>query len=203
MPRHHLEAGFLADVIYQFRINLLLTDPQVWRRIQVRADATFWDLHVAIQDAMGWLDCHLHDFTVDEGSKGTSKIGIPDPDGELQIAPGWRRKLKRYCTFPGVRLLYEYDYGDSWLHAVLLEAIALAEPGVRYPRCVAGEWKCPPEDCGGPPGFAEFLAVIADPDHEEHDETLTWVGGSYDPADFDPTAVRFDDPRERLLDAMG
>jgi hypothetical protein len=100
-------------------------------------------------------------------------------------------------------MLYEYDYGDQWLHAVLLEAIALAEPGVRYPRCLAGERKCPPEDCGGPPGCAEFLAVIADPDHEEHDETLSWVGGSYDPADFDPAAVRFDDPRERLLDAMG
>jgi len=203
MPHHHCEEGSMTDVIFQFRINLLETDPQVWRRIQVPADATFWDLHVAIQDAMGWLDCHLHDFTVDEGRKGRSQIGIPDPDGELQVVPGWRRKLRRYCKYPGVRILYAYDYGDSWLHAVLLEAIALAEPGVRYPRCVAGERKCPPEDCGGPPGFAEFLAVIADPDHEEHDGMLTWVGGSYDPADFDPAAVRFDDPRERLLEAMG
>ena len=193
----------MTDVIFQFRINLLETDPQVWRRIQVGADATFWDLHVAIQDAMGWLDYHLHDFTVDEGRNGASKIGIPDPDGELEIAPGWRRKLSRYCKYPGVRMLYEYDYGDQWLHSVLLEAIALAEPGVRYPRCVAGERKCPPEDCGGPPGFVEFLTVIADPDHEEHHETLTWAGGSYDPADFDPAAVRFDDPRERFLNAMG
>ncbi len=202
MPCRHVEEDAMTDVIFQFRIDLLGLDPPIWRRIQLRADATFWDLHVAIQDAMGWLDYHLHDFIVDEGSKGRSKIGIPDPDGELDIAPGWRRRLRRYCKYPGFRMLYEYDYGDQWLHAVLLEAIALAEPGVRYPRCVAGERKCPPEDCGGPPGFAEFLAVIADPNHEEHDETLTWAGGSYDPADFDPAAVRFDDPRERLLNAM-
>ena len=104
----------------------------------------------------------------------------------------------------GIRQLdYTYDMGDNWHHTIVIEAIEPGRPDTKYPRYIDGARRCPPEDCGGPPGFAEFLAVIVDPDHEEHDETLAWVGGSYDPADFDPAAVRFDDPQERLLDAMG
>ena len=79
---------------------------------------------------------------------------------------------------------YEYDFGDSWQHEIVLEKTLEPEPQVKYPRCIEGERACPPEDCGGVWGYAEFLEAIADPAHEDHDETLRWVGGKFDPEKF-------------------
>ena len=76
--------------------------------------------------------------------------------------------------------------------------ISLASQGVEYPCCVDGERNCPPEDCGGAPGFEEFLKAIADPNHEAHEGFLEWCGGSYDPDEFDPKVIEFDDPKDRL-----
>jgi hypothetical protein len=186
------------STILQFKVELLEISPPIWRRIQVPGDYTFWDLHVAIQDSMGWTDTHLHAFEIDDPKKGPAEIGIPDPDGETNVIPGWKRKLSKHFTAPGDQLAYEYDFGDSWRHSVLLELVSLVEPGVTYPCCSGGERKCPPEDCGGPPGFEAFLEAISDPGSEEHEGFLEWCGGSYDPTDFDPRAVEFDDPKERL-----
>jgi len=180
--------------VLRFRIELLEISPPVWRRIEVPDDYSFWDLHVAIQDAMGWKDSHLHAFEVID----TIEIGIPDPDGETTVIAGWKLKLRKHFKSPGDKLVYEYDFGDSWRHSVLLEAVSLAEPGSQYPQCLEGARKCPPEDCGGPPGFEDFLGVISDPNHVEYKDTLRWCGGSFDAEEFDPKAVRFDDPTERL-----
>jgi len=184
--------------VLQFRIEIQETSPSIWRRIQVPAGYSFWDLHVAIQDAMGWTDSHLHAFEIVDPKQGRIEIGIPDPDGEADVFAGWTRKLAKHFKKPGDGLVYEYDFGDSWRHTVLLEEISEAEPDTRYPRCIDGARKCPPEDCGGVWGFGEFLKAIADPSHDEHADLLTWVGGSYDPSDFDPSVVHFDDPDERL-----
>ena len=73
---------------------------------------------------------------------------------------------------------------------------------VRYPVCMAGKRRCPPEDCGGVYGYEDLLRVLADPEDEEHESTLTWVGGSYDPEAFDPKKVRFDDPQKRWRTAF-
>jgi hypothetical protein len=90
-----------------------------------------------------------------------------------------------------------YDFGDDWQHSVLVERILPAVPDAIYPACVEGRRKCPPEDVGGTRGYEEFLAAIRDPEHEEHDSYLTWVGGAYDPDAFVPQAVRFWDPQQR------
>jgi len=182
--------------ILRFRIDLLGTAPSIWRRIEVPADYTFWDLHVVIQDSMGWTDTHLHAFEVESGSS-VQEIGIPDFDADESVVPGWEVRLSEHFKSPGDRIIYEYDFGDSWRHSILLEAEAPAEPGVAYPRCVDGARKCPPEDCGGPYRFDEFLEAISDPSHEEHDELLQWCGGSFDAEEFDPEDIRFDDPDER------
>jgi hypothetical protein len=82
-------------------------------------------------------------------------------------------------------MLYEYDFGDGWEHEILLEKILPRDPGVRYPRCIGGARACPPEDCGGVHGYANFLAAISNSKHEEHDEYLDWIGGEFDPEKFD------------------
>jgi hypothetical protein len=189
--------------IHQFLVVLSLTDPLVWRRIQVPAAYSFWDLHVAIQDAMGWLDCHLHEFRVlDAGEKRISSIGIPtdeDPDGQTCV-PGWQVSVSRYFgsrPYHAIPSLYAYDFGDDWEHLLVYEGLGSAEPALTYPRCVSGARRCPPEDCGGVHGYAELLVAISDPKHPEHDSLLEWVGGHYDPDAFDPETVVFEDPRKR------
>jgi len=192
--------------IYRLKIQLLHVDPPVWRRIEVPANGTFWDLHVAIQDSMGWLDCHLHAFARAEGGRMPAEtIGIPDPDGfdPAPCRPGWETPMARWLQKRGDVVRYEYDFGDGWEHRLELEAIEPAAPGVAYPRCVAGERACPPEDCGGPPGYSELREILSDPRHEEHRSMRKWLGRPLDPERFDAGAVRFDDPAERFRIAFG
>ncbi len=187
--------------VMQFKITLSEIEPCIWRRIVVPETYTFWDLHVAIQDAMGWLDCHLHKFDVMDPTAGKNvPIGIP-PDDEwkgLPMLPGWELKIADYFRREHDEAQYEYDFGDGWEHAVVLEKWLPAEDRRRYPMCTAGARRCPPEDCGGVGGYEDFLEALGDPEHERHEELLKWAGGSFDPEAFDLRAVRFDNPRERL-----
>ena len=168
---------------------------------------TFWDLHVAIQDAMGWLDCHLHLFhVVDRKTGQTDLIGIPDEDAfedDEPHLPGWHIPITDYFQMVGDRARYEYDFGDDWQHEIVLEAIAPRETGRRYPVCLDGARRCPPEDCGGVTGYDRMLKALADPSDEEHDSYVEWTGGGYDPGKFDPKAVRFDSPTKRWRQAFG
>ena len=193
--------------VYQFKVALQEISPPIWRRIQVPASYTFWDLHVAIQDAMGWLDYHLHEFEILNPKTGESEhIGIPDDDGfedDIQPLPGWEIQISDYFSSENPDAIYSYDFGDDWKHAITLEQIVQKDPDASYPRCMAGERACPPEDCGGIFGYEEFLQAIQDPEHEEHDSMLEWVGGSFDPEGFDPGQVSFDDPRARWRTAFG
>ena len=92
--------------------------------------------------------------------------------------------------------IYVYDFGDYWRHRIVVEKVFTATRGGRDPACVGGRRACPPEDCGGTWGYAEFLEAIRDPDHEEHESMLEWVGGHFDPEAFDPSDVdRLVNPR--------
>ena len=162
---------------------------------------TFWGLHVAIQDSMGWLDYHLHLFRVsDPVTGGLVQVGIPDDDafeGNQPILPGWEVPIATYLSRPGAVTQYEYDFGDGWEHEVVLEALAPWRQGTRYPVCLTGGRACPPEDCGGVGGYEELLAVISNPAHEEYESTLQWLGGRFEPEKFEPARVKFDDPGRR------
>src|SRR5712691_11681934 len=191
------------EFVHQFLIVLSGTAPLIWRRIQVPLTYSFWDLHVAIQDTMGWLDYHLHEFRVLDGKDKIRAIGIPageEPPGERPPVPGWRVRVSNYFNhrqYHRVPALYVYDFGDDWEHALVYEDEQPIEPSMTYPRCVAGARRCPPEDCGGVRGYMDFLTAISDPAHPEHESSLTWAVGSYDPDAFDPATVVFDDPLKR------
>jgi hypothetical protein len=185
--------------ILRFHVELNGISPSIWREVEVPATYSFWDLHVAIQDAMGWLDYHLHAFRVDTGGGKSVSIGIPDLElfDDTEELAGWEISVTDHFNEPGQTCQYEYDFGDGWDHTVQLVGIMMREKGRRYPRCIDGARACPPEDCGGIWGYHELLEVVADPTNEEHESMLEWLGGHYEPEFFDPKAVKFDNPKKR------
>ncbi len=187
--------------VYQFKISLKNIRPPIWRRIQVPEDYTFWDLHVAIQDAMGWWEAHLHAFKVMNPQKGIEEeIGIPDEgfaDLEHRILAGWKQKISKYFSAQNDKALYIYDFGDYWEHELKLEKIIASDKQKDYPICVAGRRACPPEDCGGPWGYADLLEVLSDPEHDAYESVVEWAGEEFDPGHFKVSEVDFDDPGAR------
>ena len=189
--------------VYQFKITLKRISPPIWRRIQVPGTYSFWDLHVAIQDAFGWLDYHLHSFEILNPRNGDiEEIGIPSEedygDDEIDILPGWDLMIARYFSESNKKAAYIYDYSDNWEHDVRLEKILPQDQAIKYPVCLGGKRACPPEDCGGVEGYLIFLEAIMDPGHDQHEETLDWIGGDFDPEYFNKKDVKFDNPKERL-----
>jgi hypothetical protein len=182
-----------GDQVAQIKVTLLDTDPPVWRRLLVPATIRLDRLDRVIQAAMGWTNSHLHMFIHPTGHYGT-----PHPD--LPVHDERQATLRDLADREGDAFGYEYDLGDSWEHEVLLEKLLPTEPGARYPACLAGARACPPEDCGGTPGYAELIDTLADPDHPEHHAMLEWLGiekgTDFDPAHFDPTDAN------RRLDAV-
>jgi hypothetical protein len=169
--------------IYQIKVTLLGADPPIWRRLLVPAEVTLERLHHVLQLAMGWEDCHMHEFRV-----GKQRFGTPDPMEEAFGGPRTAsERTARLCDVlgrVGAKAVYTYDFGDTWEHGIVVEKRLAPEPGRGYPVCLAGERHGPPEDCGGIPGFYNLLDAIGDPAHEEHEELLEWLGEDFDPAAF-------------------
>jgi len=187
------------EKVYQFKITLQESSPPIWRRIQVPETYTFWDLHVAIQDAFGWTDYHLHEFEIQQPiSKEKIRIGIPDEDFGREILPDWKQKISDYFTLDNKKSKYTYDFGDDWLHRLLLEKILPRKVNTNYPKCIEGKRACPPEDCGGICGYEEFLYAIKNPKHEQHREMKEWIGRDFNPEYFNPSEIVFDNPKTRL-----
>ena len=171
--------------MYQLKLTLAEIDPPVWRRLRVRGDLSFDRLHDVFQKAMGWQDAHLHEWTV-----GGQRYGQPEPgEPEYDVEKEWLLTLREAAPIEGACFEYLYDFGDSWVHEVLVERIDPPDPALRLAECLAGERACPPEDCSGPPGYEHFLTVIRNARHPEHEELLMWVGGPFDPEAFDLAAV--------------
>lgn len=189
--RRLLEEPEPGDPVFQVKITLVGADePPVWRRVLVPAAIRLDRLHEVVQATMGWQNAHLHVFNV-----GQAQYGVPDP--ELGFRDEHATKLNELVA-PGGSLEYNYDFGDSWDHEILVEEATVAESGQPCPRCVAGEGACPPEDSGGVGGYLRLVEVLADPGHEEHQFMLEWLGldsrDQFDPARFDP-----DDANRRLV----
>lgn len=173
--------------IYQLKITLKDLAPPVWRRVQVSSRMLLGDFHSLIQIAMGWENSHMHQFKAGNiyyGSRYPDDFdGTPETKDENKITLG------EVLTKSRAKLVYEYDFGDSWEHEIILEKILPPEQGVKYPTCLDGKRACPPEDCGGVWGYANLLEVIDDPEHSEHEEMLEWLGEEFDPEAFSVEAV--------------
>lgn len=198
--------------IYELRITLLHTKPPIWRRVAVPADLSLAELHEIVQIAIGWCDEHLHQFRMKTGKRppGTADLmglynagrlaeltmhargertftdhRVEDMEGEDES----RAVLGELCRRVGDKLIYEYDFGDGWEHAIEVRKIFAPKGAERYPRCLAGKLAGPLEDSGGVWGYYDKLAAIADTKHPEHEEVGEWMGDEFDPERFDVDEV--------------
>lgn len=168
--------------IYQLKVTLHRTKPPIWRRILVPSDIRLSELHMILQIVMGWENAHLHQFVAEGVTYGSHDEGLDmDMDVENEDAYELHQILKKEKKL----ITYEYDFGDSWVHHVMLEKIVPFDKDCQLPRCIAGKRACPPEDCGGIWGYQEILDTLKHPEDPEYEETLEWLGGGFDPEKFD------------------
>jgi Plasmid pRiA4b ORF-3-like protein len=172
------------------RIELEDIQPLIWRRVAVRTSINLKSLHRVMQAAMGWLDSHLWEFAA-SGQKYS--LLIPDDtDWNERIKDAAKTKLSALLSVGVREIAYVYDMGDNWQHRIIVENSKAAEPGVFYPQFLGGERRCPPEDCGGIPGYYEFLKNIASKHGPKRKAALDWYGRSYDPDEIDERKVLAD-----------
>jgi hypothetical protein len=169
------------------RIELVGSDPLIWREVEVPTSVTLKVLHDIIQIVMGWFDYHLWEFTI-----GKQRYGLPmdeDWGTEPRIEAG-KVRLRDVLKPRKTAIDYLYDFGDGWEHRLTVTGVRAGQAGVSYPRYVGGEWNAPPEDCGGIPGFYEMLDAIADPQHPNHDDVKEWLD-EYDPKEIDEVPITY------------
>jgi hypothetical protein len=161
------------------KVTLEGIEPAIWRRIVVPSEFTLYDLHCTIQVAMGWEDCHLHDFTIKR-----QRYVVPDSDdfgSPLDETEACLRDVAPART----KILYQYDFGDTWNHVIVVEKI-VADTEQAVPVCIDGARACPPEDSGGPWGYSDKLEALANSDDEDVRE---WMGEDFDPERFERDAI--------------
>ena len=204
--------------VYVIRVTLNGSKPPIWRKLAVPSNIVLGELHEVIQIAMGWTNSHLHQFRLrDKGLKPSPHemarrfqqdewaeeflgrmrgercfVTKVTPWGEPTDMEGEDEEdftLGQLCPKVKSKLIYEYDFGDGWEHTIEVQKIIEPEPGVEYPVCLVGKKACPPEDCGGIWGYYELLETISDPDADDHEDMVEWLGGDFDPDAFDLAEV--------------
>ena len=193
MPRYTtwVKARSPDAPLYQLKITLRHSTPAIWRRVVVSADMTLDCLHDVIQIVMGWTNSHLHQFITGRGS-AVIYYGLPDPqfaDMGNEMLNERRYSVADLAPAAKRKFVYEYDFGDSWMHEIVVEKILPADANFKHPVCLAGANACPPEDCGGIGGYYDLLEILADPKHPEHEDMKDWIGGGLDAAAFSVEGV--------------
>lgn len=164
--------------VVTIRIELCHVKPTVWRQVRVPLDFSLGDLHEVIQIAMGWQNCHLHQYL-----HGKQYIGMLDEDAPEDTLDEHEVYVEAFFAKKHAKLKYQYDFGDGWEHLLVSQGSTYSED--KRPHILKGKYACPPEDCGGPYGYQHLREVIADPNHAEHGEMVAWLGGTFNPEQFD------------------
>lgn len=168
-------------MLFQFKIQIKgITKPPVWRKVVVPADFTFFRFHHVIQEAFGWENYHLFEFS-DKEYQSNIRISVPveddffDPDFFADVRDASKVKLSDIFADDFRKLFYVYDFGDSWAHEITLESIS--DDKQKQAVCLSGKGACPPEDCGGIYGYEGMKEVFRTmPESEEADSYREWLG---------------------------
>jgi hypothetical protein len=167
--------------IATLRIELKDSDPPIWRMVEVPTSITLKVLHDIVQVTMGWLDYHLWELVIDGQSYG---LPMDEDWGAAPRKVASRTRLRDVLS-PGTTTIdYTYDFGDNWEHRLVVSDVRPGDPGTAYPRFVGGERDCPPEGCGGIPGFYEMIEASADPTHPDRAAISAWLD-EYDPDELE------------------
>lgn len=173
-----------GPTVYTLTVTLRDVQPAVWRQVVVTSETPLPKLAQMLERVMGWESYHLHMFDV-----GGLLFGPQDDEFDSDHVIDERKiTVKQVLPDVGARLRFDYDFGDGWEHDVVVDAIESPQDGKRYPICLGGERACPPEDCGGVPGYEQVLAALADPSSDEHEHYAEWAG-DFDPGRFDLVAA--------------
>lgn len=178
--------------IHVLHVELVDIQPAIWRELHVRSDMPLSKLHDVLQEAFGWTHSHMHVFEdTSRRQYGRKAPGDAEDFGLGGPALIDERKYTVADIAPHARSIfgYIYDFGDDWVHRIRVKKVQPPESGRRYPTCTAGARAAPPDDCGGNSGYEHLLEVLQNPEHEEHEDMLEWLGGSFDPEAFDLKAT--------------
>jgi hypothetical protein len=188
-PAKSSQTGKASGSIYQLKVTLLGSTPPIWRRILIASDTRLNDLHEILQDVMGWSNSHLHQFIT--GKRPALQFYAPQEynDGFMETEDENKYKISDIAPREKDKFVYEYDFGNSWEHQIVVEKILPRQADTHYPVCLKGARACPPEDSGGVWGYEEFLEALKKPDNPEYEEQVEWIGKDFDPEYFDIEAI--------------
>lgn len=184
MPKSHTG-------IHVLRISLDELEPEIWRRVAIPSHFSLRKVHEVIQVVMPWTNSHLHEFIIDD-----IRYSHPKSKEFPEVKDSSKVDLQTLLPRHRSKAEYVYDFGDSWIHEIFVEAISRAQEGALYPLCLDGDRACPPEDCGGPPGFFDYLEESKVLGHPKQHEALDWRN------DFDPKRFNIDEINARLRKAF-
>jgi len=178
----------------QLKISLKNSSPPIWRRVLVKSSISFYELHYTIQILMGWGNYHLYEYKIGNYRIGLIDDYFDDPEfGVPDIINAKEITLDEVLSKGEVKSFsYEYDFGDGWIHSIVAEKTMPLEQDKYYPVCIKGKLNCPPEDCGGLYGYYNLLEIISNKKHPEYKEMIEWMGGRFDPNEFEIDDVNVD-----------
>ncbi|MCK4662000.1 MAG: plasmid pRiA4b ORF-3 family protein [Bacteroidales bacterium] len=178
----------MTKKIFQIQIALKGFKPKIWRRILIPSDLLLSDFHKIIQTTMGWTNSHLHQF-IKNRTIYTLRIQNDNLWDEMDNVDYKKIKIFELLKNEKEKIIYEYDFGDSWEHDIILEKILPIDDKIKYPICLTGKMNCPPEDCGGVWGYFDILKILKQPDHEEYESYIEWLEDEFDPKYFDKDEI--------------
>lgn len=186
MTKHTLKLNDMPNKTYQIKITLQGSKPSIWRRVVIPSDLSLPDFHKVIQTTMGWTNSHLHQFvknrTYYSPKMEDESLWDEEDDDDLDYS---KYKVSDLLRKTKDKVKYEYDFGDDWVHVIVLEKIIDESMDINDVTCLAGENSCPPEDCGGLWGYYNMLEILKDTDHEEYEEYIDWLSDEFNPTYFD------------------
>lgn len=183
-------------VTYRIKVELLDSSPPIWRRLDITSDMPLPRLHLVIQEAMGWWNCHLHEF-IHSGSRRDPEAerfeSYDHPDaGENGSLDEADVRVDELLHAPGEKILYWYDFGDDWMHRITLEQVLPRERDAPAAHLVTGRRACPPEDCGGIHHYNDLVSGEVPWEPEEK--------AAY--GDMDPEGFDVDEARARVTETL-
>ena len=198
---------------YEIKVSIRDTHPPVWRRLQIPEGITFHELNAIIQLAFDWCGYHAYNFEVGATLHDMGMfIELPELDdgwGDYETKNSKKEKIDKYFK-EYKRMKYTYDFGDDWIHDIIIEKTVETDKKLTKPICIKAKMADLPEDCGGPYGYEELLDILSNKNNERYNEMREWVDGGFtnwyddrEYVDIEKINLRLEDYKEHAKFLLG